>query len=68
MNAAKLLYDEERTRAVAWWAYEQGEAAGAHVWIRDGELAQLDFSWRGVLGGPMLAKVAEREPPDYVGN
>ena len=68
LNAAKLLHDEERTRAIAWWAYEQGEAAGAHAWVCDGELAQLDSSWRRVLGRPMLAKVAEREPPDYVGN
>lgn len=66
LNAAKLLHDEERTRAITWWAYEQGEAARAHAWIRGSELAQLDSGWRGALSGPMLEKVAEREPPDYV--
>jgi len=66
LDAAKLLHDEERTCAIAWWAYEQGEAAGAHAWVRDGELSQLDSSWRGVLSTPVLARVAERARPDYL--
>lgn len=65
LDAANLMHDEERTRAITWWAYEQGEAAGAHAWIRDGELAQLDSSWRGVLSMPVLARVAETAPPEY---
>jgi 5-methylcytosine-specific restriction endonuclease McrA len=30
-DASRLPHDAERTRAIVWWAYEQGEAAGACV-------------------------------------
>jgi 5-methylcytosine-specific restriction endonuclease McrA len=63
--AAKLPHDSERTRAIVWWAYEQGEAAGAHVWMRDDQLSRLDASWRGALSSRGLARVAEPGPPDY---
>jgi hypothetical protein len=59
----------ERSRAIAWWAYEQGEAAGAHAWIDAERFVRLDGSWRGVLdpgpGAPALRLVAERPPPEY---
>ena len=64
-SAAKLPHDTERTRAVVWWAYEQGEAAGAHAWIRDDSLVRLDSSWREALGASGLRRVAEPEPPEY---
>lgn len=65
---AGLPYDVERTRAVAWWAYEQGEHAGAHAWIRGDELERLGRDWRDVLlDGTRLARVAEPDPPAYRG-
>ena len=66
LAAAKLPYDAERTRAVAWWAYEQGERAGAHAWIEKNHFEKLDPSWRDAMGIKGLARVAEREPPGYL--
>ena len=64
-----LPHEEKRSRAIAWWAYEQGEAAGAHAWIDAERFVRLDGSWRGVLGpGPgaaALRLVAEPPPPAY---
>ena len=66
-DSLALPHDNERSRAIAWWAYEQGEAAGAHAWIDDDHLMRLDGSWRGVLGpgASALRLVAEPPPPDY---
>lgn len=61
-----LPHDLDRSRQIAWWAYEQAERTGAHVWIRGGELALLDGVWRRALSGgfaPGLA--AETSPPPY---
>jgi hypothetical protein len=51
-DSLALPHDNERSRAIAWWAYEQGEAAGAHAWIDDDRLMRLRL-------------VAEPPPPDY---
>ena len=69
-NAANLLHDAERRSAVAWWAYEQGQAAGAHVWIRGDELVRLEGGWRDALRDMPPSRVAEPpsrrlEPRDY---
>src|SRR5690606_24325101 len=72
-DSLALPHDEMRSRAIAWWAYEQGEAAGAHAWIDAERFVRLDWSWRGVLGagppgGPEAGAfrlVAEPPPPDY---
>ena len=70
-DSLALPHDPARSRAIAWWAYEQGEAAGAHAWIDAERFVRLDGSWRGVLGagagrdGGALALVAERPPPAY---
>ncbi len=63
-DSLALPHDGERSRAVAWWAYEQGEAAGAHAWIDADRFMRLDGSWRDVLGGG-LRRVAEPPPPAY---
>ena len=63
--AVSLAHDVARTRAVAWWAYEQGERAGAHAWIRGDEVERLGRGWRGVFEGVALPQVAEPEPPEY---
>jgi hypothetical protein len=64
-DALALPHDGERSRAVAWWAYEQGEAAGAHAWIEGERFVRLDGAWRDVLGGAGLRRVAEAPPPEY---
>jgi hypothetical protein len=60
-----LPHDGERSRAIAWWAYEQGEAAGAHAWIDADRFERLGSSWRDVLGAGGLRRVAEPPPPEY---
>lgn len=64
-DAARLPHDTQRTRAVAWWAYDQGERAAAHAWIEKGRLVRLDGGWRSAWGGIRLAAVAEPDPPEY---
>jgi hypothetical protein len=63
-DSLALPHEEMRSRAIAWWAYEQGEAAGAHAWIDAARFVRLDGSWRDVLGGG-LRRVAEPPPPEY---
>jgi HNH endonuclease len=65
-DAERLPYDTERTRAIAWWAYEQGERAGAHAWIAGERFERLGPSWREAVGEFWLPKVAEPEGPQYV--
>ena len=62
-DSLALPHDGARSRAIAWWAYEQGEAAGAHAWIDAERFVRLDASWRDVLSG--LPRVAEPPPPRY---
>lgn len=64
-DALALPHDLERTEAVAWWAYEQGEAAGAHAWIEGERFVRLDGAWRDVLGRASLLRVAEPPAPEY---
>jgi hypothetical protein len=64
-DSLALPHDGERSRAIAWWAYEQGEAAGAHAWIDADRFVRLDRSWRDVLGVGSLLRVAETPAPDY---
>ena len=44
-----LRHDVERTRKVAWWAYEQAELAEARVWISSDEFEALGPLWKGML-------------------
>jgi hypothetical protein len=44
-----LAHDCQRSEHVARWAYEQGEAAGAHVWVNDDVFEQLGPSWRNIF-------------------
>jgi hypothetical protein len=67
-SSLALPHDGERSRAIAWWAYEQGESAGAHAWIDADRFVRLSSSWRDVLGPAGLRRVAEPLPPDYSAN
>ena len=64
-DSLALPHEEMRSRAIAWWAYEQGEAAGAHAWIDADRFVRLDSSWRDVLSDGGLRRVAEPPPPEY---
>jgi hypothetical protein len=64
-DSLALPHDGERSSAIAWWAYEQGEAAGAHAWIDADRFVRLDGSWRGVLDPGAVRLVAEPPPPEY---
>ena len=46
---AGLVHDRARSAHVAAWAYEQAEAAGAHVWIRGDQFKELGAEWRSVF-------------------
>jgi hypothetical protein len=66
-DSLALPHDGDRSRAIALWAYEQGEAAGAHAWIDADRFMRLDGSWRGVLSPfpGVMRHVAEPPPPEY---
>jgi hypothetical protein len=49
--SAGLAHDQQRSRHVAVWAYEQGEAAGSHVWSLGRSIEQLGEGWRRILMG-----------------
>jgi len=46
---AQLVYDSDRSRFIAAWAYEQGERSGAHAWLYEDKFQALDGSWRRAL-------------------
>jgi len=52
-SAYLLPHDADRSFHVARWAYEQGEAAGSHVWVKDKEFQLLGPAWRTALNGGM---------------
>lgn len=64
-QGAELGHDLNRTRLIAQWAYQQGQANGAQLWIRDGEFEPCDYRWQLVLGGPGSLRLAAEEPPHY---
>ncbi len=47
---AGLASDRGRTVMVARWAYEQGLASNAQLWVREREFEACDYRWRRVLG------------------
>lgn len=58
-SEGRLPHDLGRSRQVAFWAYEQGEASGAHVWVSGRRLEALPAIWRGCLDRPAHARAAE---------
>jgi hypothetical protein len=52
-----LMHDADRSRYIAWWAYEQGQKSNAHVWDGKRGITRLDGSWRSAMSP--LARVAE---------
>ncbi len=46
---AGLVQDRVRSKHVAIWAYEQGEASEAHVWMHGHDPRRLRAEWRDIL-------------------
>ena len=44
-----LPHDLERSKHVAIWAYQQGEAAGARVWYEGNNFVELDSEWKQIF-------------------
>ena len=65
LDQSKLPHDFDRTFAIAWWAYQQGELGGAHAWIRGKVFERLGASWRDALVGARIRHAAEIDPPGY---
>jgi len=63
---AGLSNDLERSLLIARWAYEQGFASGARLWVQDGEFEDCDYRWQAALGAPGGLRLAALEnPPEY---
>lgn len=54
-----LMHDVERSRHIAWWAYEEGQRSNAQVWLGKDRILKLDDSWRMALSG--LPRAAEEK-------
>ena len=62
---AGLVHDLERTYLIANWAYSQGHANGAKLWIRQREFESLDYRWQAVLRCPAPLQTAAQDPEHY---
>lgn len=57
-DEAGLSNDLERSLLIARWAYEQGFASGARLWVRDGEFEDCDYRWKTALAIPSALRLA----------
>lgn len=48
---ADLAHDAGRSRQIALWAYGQGEAGAAHVWLRHDDVQSWQRGWRDAITG-----------------
>ena len=56
-----LLHDLERSELIARWAYQQGQASRAQLWVRKGEFEACDYRWMAALGAPAALRLAAEE-------
>jgi len=65
-DEAGLLNDLERSTLIARWAYQQGQASKAQLWVRKGEFEDCDYRWQAALDSPGgLRMAAVKNPPPY---
>ena len=65
-DEAGLLHDLARSELIARWAYQQGQASKAQLWVRKGEFEACDYRWQAALGSPGgLRLAAAEDPPLY---
>ena len=46
---AGLMHDLERSHQIAWWAYEQAQAARSPLWIESTSFEQCGYRWQQIL-------------------
>lgn len=61
-DEAGLLHDLERSELIARWAYQQGQASKAQLWIRRGEFEDCDYRWQAALRVPGGLRLAAEMP------
>ena len=65
-DQAGLVHDLERSLLIARWAYQQGQASRARLWVQKGEFEPCDYRWQAALDAPGgLRLAAVEDPPDY---
>jgi hypothetical protein len=62
-NETGLDHDLERSLIIAQWAYRQGQASGARLWLRSGQFENFDYRWQSALQVPGGLRLAAQEPP-----
>ena len=53
-----LVHDLDRSVLIARWAYEQGCASGARLWVKGDEFEDCDYRWRSALVTPSALRLA----------
>ena len=61
-DEAGLLNDLERSTLIARWAYQQGQASAAQLWVRDNEFEDCDYRWKAALSAPVPLRMAADSP------
>lgn len=51
-SEAGLLHDLERSKFIACWAYQQGQASKTRWWVKKEEFEDSDYRWKEALGTP----------------
>lgn len=65
-DQAGLLHDLDRSLLIARWAYQQGQASEARLWLKKDEFEPCDYRWQAALGAPEgLRLAADKTPPGY---
>ena len=62
-NEAGLLHDLERSELIARWAYQQGQASKAQLWLQKGQFEPCDYRWMAAMGVPDGLRLAAEETP-----
>ena len=60
---AGLTHDLDRTFLIARWAYKQGQASKARLWLKRGQFEPCDYRWQAALPVPGGLRLAAQEPP-----
>ena len=58
-----LDHDLERSLIIAQWAYRQGQASGARLWLKTDQFEDFDYRWKAALRIPGDLRLAAQAPP-----
>jgi len=62
-DQAGLVHDLDRSLLIARWAYHQGQASEARLWLKKDEFEPCDYRWQAALGAPGGLRLAADETP-----